>query len=312
MKQEAKALLKTQKIYQITGLYLLATTVLSAVIQLVVPNIFVAVTSMDMNQINEAIHWGGGVALFLSVLVLLFGVLMTFGYQRWALKVASGESPPPSSLIEGFGITGKVLFLEVLKMVFMYFWMLCFLTGVMFPVLGLMLFSGSGEGMLSVLGPVLEIGIVLVFVIGVVWLQIRYCFATFELAQEPEKGAFLALRKAVSRQRLCFKELLKFHWSFAPWLILYFLLMMSYSFFTLVINFMTGATVNLSQEELLALDMDENTIAYLLSVVVDCLFLLKFLPLYFVSLGLFYRNELKQSPFGEKTESYQNESKGRD
>ncbi|MFI3253304.1 MAG: DUF975 family protein [Eubacteriales bacterium] len=293
MKQEAKALLKTQKTYQITGLYLLGTTIISAVLQLFVPNIFTAVMTMDMNQINEAIYWGGGVGLFLSVLVVLFGSVMTFGYQRWALKVASGESPPPSSLIEGFAMTGKVLFLEVLKLVFMYFWMLCFMTGLMFPILGLMLFSGSGEAMLYLMASFMEIGVILLMAVGMIWLQIRYCFAPFYLVENPEKGAFRALKSAVAKQRSCFKALFKFHLSFLPWLLLYFLLMLSYSFFTIVIEFVMGSAENLSQDELLTLAGEENVMAYLLSVVLDCLFMLKFLPLYFVSLGLFFRKEEK-------------------
>lgn len=295
MRQEAKSICKAQKAGKVTCLFLLSTMGLSFLLDLFVPNVLVAVMTMDEALIWEAVNWGGGVGLFLSLLTLLFGSLMSFGFQRWALKVAGGESPPVGALIEGFGMSGRVLTMEAFRLMFLYFWMLYFCTMIAITTVLLMMIAKSSSLFLQVL----EVSMVLTggvfLLIGTCWLQIRYCLASFELAEEPKKSGFSALARAVKRQKTCFWDLVKFHLGFAPWFFLYLGTIILYYVMTVCFNYVELSPEDLQLEQILELGTTENSTAYLLSQLCDFVFLLKFLPLYFVSLGLFYRN-ISQKP----------------
>lgn len=287
MKQQAKEILKQNPPTKITLLFLLSTMGLSLVINLFVPNqIYDALVSGDVTVLNQ----GGTVVLFLTVLVILFSWLMNYGYRLWALRTARGEEAPYSTLIEGFGHVGSVMCLSILKVLFMYFWLIGALMCCMLP------FSFFATFLFSM--PYGEYGIILsvlwlsfMLIAGIFFLYLRYCMASFFLADAQNKSASIALRGAVNLQRNSLKELFKLHLGFWRWGLLYFLTVLLYSGLTVGLNYLTNPG---DLEDLL---FTGNDIAYWISVVVDWIFLLKFCPLYYVTLALFYHNQPeKQQP----------------
>lgn len=287
MKERAKELLKQQKSNYITFLFLLSTTGLSVLLSFFVPDIFSALLSMDMEKVNQALNWGGGIGLFLSLLLVLFSTVMRFGYRYWALRVAKVETASAGSLLQGFGITGKVLFLAVLQLVLMYFWLLGLCMLVTFPVVLLVILSGGNLSILSSLGLIVTVAMWLVFAMGLLCLQIRYCFTGFHLAEDPGAGAWQAMKRGVAQQRGYFGSLLKFHFSFFPWLLLYLLLSGLSTGVTMLFNYHSMAPSVLNFNSMYDL-MSMNIFGYCFSLLVDVCFLLKFLPLYYVSLASFY------------------------
>ncbi len=292
--KEAKVICKEKKAYLVSLWFLLASSGLSTILHLFVPNVFTAVLSGDKMLIWEAVNWGRGLGLFLSILLFLFGTVLSFGYQRWNLKISRGESPPTSALIEGFGMTGRVLFLEILRLLFMYFWLVCYVIAVGMCAVLFMIVTGFGEEYLSYIQLVVSIAALIVLAGGAVWLHLRYCFATFELVDAPEKGAWFAISSAVKRQRLCFGKLLGFHLRLFPWFLLYLGTVALYLVLTAVCNYYSLPVEAMNLDLWMEYATIENTTAYILSQVVDFLFLLCFLPRYYVSLGLFYQRTIDE------------------
>lgn len=292
--KEAKVICKENKAYSMCFLFLMASSGLSSILHLFVPNVFTAVMSGDKMLIWEAVNWGRGLGLFLSVLLFLFGTVLSFGFQRWNLKIARGESPPRAALIEGFGMTGRVLFLEVLRFMFMYFWLVCYVMAVAMCAILFLIVTGVGEEYLYYIQLVVSVAALIVLAGGALWLHLRYCFASFHLADAPEKGAWNAISSAVQRQRKCFGKLLSFHLRLFPWFLAYVGTVAFYLLLTAVLNYYSLPVVEMNFDLWMEYTTIENTLAYYLSQGVDFLFLLCFLPRYYVSLALFYQRTLDE------------------
>lgn len=295
-KQQAKAILKDHRAGQYTFVYLLATAGLTMLVHFIVPNFYDSMMSMDINQIQEAIHWGGGIGLFLTVLVTFFCALMNFGYKQWALAVARGGKPKLSTMIGGFGIAGKVMLLEIYEMIFIYFWMVCLICGMVSPIFGLFILTGGNQALLSVLDPFLSIYVMIAFGIGMLWLQMRYSFIAFALSDAPEKGPWLAMKEGVQHQQIHFKALLKFYFSFWRWLLVFIGTFLVYFVLNFILNFAMMSPEYLDVNVLTQLMSQEQPLAYWCSVVVDWLFLIKFMPVFYVALGVFYEESKNAMP----------------
>lgn len=279
MKQKAKQLLKENPTHKITALFLLSTLGLSLIVNLFVPNqIVTSLLEGDVTILNQ----GGTVALFLTILITLFGWIMSYGYKLWALRLSRGTVSPPSSLIEGFGMVGKIISLSLMKILLTYFWLALFT-----PVIALFLTLFVAT-LFQTYG--LFIAIFLLFVaifVGLCYLYLRYIMTSFILADKPEKTVGEIIRESVQLKRTCLKELLKLHLSFWKWILLYIAITIGYSLLTYGLN---SLTMTGSIEELF---FTQNNIAFYLSIIADWAFLMYFCPLYYTSLALFY-NDLPQ------------------
>lgn len=300
-KEEGRAILRDIASLRVTLAYLLGTMGLTILVQQFVPDVFMAMMSMDQGVIMEAMNWGNGLGLFLTVLVTLFCWVMNFGYAQWALRVARGSNPPVSSLIEGFGITGKVIFLQIFRCIFMYLWSLCFLFSMMIPIFMVLLLFGGNVTMMYALAPIVTI-VVAVLLVGIfLWLSVRYCFVSFALADNPSGGAWGAMQRGVALQRNQFRKVLKFYLSFWRWGLFYAFTVMFYAgVLNPLCNYMMNPVADLSEEALFLLLEASNPVAYWISSGIDVVFLLKFFPLYYVSLGVLYEGMRKEAPLEER------------
>lgn len=275
MIQQAKALLQQQPTRKVTFVYLLSTMGLTLFI-----NLFLS------SQFLSSLLWGDGslldgqgtVLLFLLVLSTVFGWVMSFGYQQWALRVSRGQSPPMSSLIEGFGIFQNVLFAILIKGLFMYLWLLTFLFATIIPLAIFMGLAGSGVAQLMFITVPLFI-----VICAVMWLHIRYCLTTFVLSDDPSHSSWNAVKKAVALQRSQFKPLLRLHLSFWKGGILFFMSTLLYYFLGYGVDYLTQYSSFAPYADLCQI------LLFILSSVLEWLILAKLAPLYYVTLALFYQ-----------------------
>lgn len=286
-KQQAKAILKDHMPFRVTLVYLIATSGLSLLAGWFMPDFYSALWSMDSNDMVAAVEWNGGLGIFLNLLVGLFGMLMTYGYKLWALRVARGGKPSMSCLIEGFGMTGRVLLLNLLKFMFVYFWTIGLMFSVFMPTtMGIMLFG-------EIVVPFLVLMMLGAATIGMLCLQIRYCFAEFQLADEPDKSAWNAMKLAVRKQNVDFRKMVQYYLSFWPWLLVYLATTGVYYGLNFIFAYLANPpSAYLNPDLILDLMVQESLVALCISIAVDWLFMGKFLPLFFVGLGVLF-DEMK-------------------
>lgn len=272
MKQQAAEILRQHPSKGVTLVYILSTMGLSLLINLLIPNEFVSqlllgnITSLNYTDTSY---------LFLTILITAFSWIMTFGYQYWALRFSRGESPPMSSLLEGFGLVGKVMFLTIYKASCMYFWISALSFALLMPIMYIVFFIQSPELSYAMLLCLLPFFLGAGFV-----LYLRYSFADYYIMTTPETTVGEAMSKSAKSQGKNLKSLLKFHFSFFLWFLAFLALQGLYSPMTSAFN-----TV-LNPENLDAY----SPYAFILSTFFDWILLLKFLPLYFVSFALYFQD----------------------
>ena len=152
IKSEAKSLLHTAHVspLRFTMLYLAVNALLSL--------LETAASYFLADSFGEATPS----LTFLSLLIALFGVVLTAGYTNYCLCVRRGEDTPYASLFDGFSFAGKAVVLMLLEV------LLCSFASVLFIVPGILLFYA-------------------------------YSFALFDLCDDPSLGVVEALR--LSRQQ---------------------------------------------------------------------------------------------------------------
>ena len=102
----------------VTLVYLLLTEGLSTVVGWLAPTFQPA-----------DLLWGGTVgwlSLFISILLTLYLRVMDFGYRLWALRVTRSQQAGYGTLLEGFGIAGRVIAMNLLILLFTFLWSMLF------------------------------------------------------------------------------------------------------------------------------------------------------------------------------------------
>ena len=135
----------------------------------------------------------GAFSAFLPILGGLFAVVFSFGYQLWCLWTARRQSPGPGALMQGFSISGRVLWMQVLIVLklllacFGWLFVLLLAASVFFPG-GVMFLLSAPELTSSLLSYPMSLFI---------WaLALRYALAPYLLADRPEDGAGAAVRRS--------------------------------------------------------------------------------------------------------------------
>lgn len=295
-KQQAKAILKDHSPFRFTFLYLLATVGLSEFVAFLMPDFYDAMMSFDPEMVLAAMNWNGGLGIFLSILLIFFGALMQYGYKQWGLRVSRGIDPPVSSLIEGFGLSGKVMLLEFLKLVYTYFWMMCGFMAMWVAFIFVAIVIPEG-----ILPLVSELMMMLVLLYATLWVQMRYSMIYFQLSDHQDKGAWEAMKQAVSRFRLGWKKISRCFLSFWRWALVFVLITALQYALNVVIPYSQGAVESLEADVLYELLFTSQPVAYYLYFALNFLFLLKFLPVFTVALAITYEEVIemeKQIPQG--------------
>lgn len=116
-------------------------------------------------------------SLILSILTYLWNSLMSVGYEGYCLSMVRGENPPLQRIFCAFPQTGWVLLTRVLTGVFLFLWTLLFAVGlVLVVVVGALLMEN-----LPALGVILMLVGYAAFLVGVIWVSLRYAMVDFIL-----------------------------------------------------------------------------------------------------------------------------------
>ena len=148
---------------------------------------------------------GGSSWVFLNVLFFLYSMVLQFGLRLWSLWAWRGLDPGAGSLIQGFSIPGRVVMMELLILLRILGWTIGFAI-LLSPFL-----------MLLTASPVLywiALGAVSVLLMIV---MLRYSMAPYLLADRPDDGASLAIRRSVAMMHRRAWELFKLQLSFLGW-----------------------------------------------------------------------------------------------
>ena len=157
------------------------------------------------------------VSLFCSILMSLYLVIVQFSYTLWALWTSRRMDPGLGTLLQGFSVAGRVIWMEALIYLRILGWSLLLGLLVVSPVVYLLL---MGSALLAPLLLLLVGGIY-----AATWaIMLRYALAPYLLADSPDAGASAAVRRSAELMRGWKWELFKLQFSFLGWSLLSLLL----------------------------------------------------------------------------------------
>ncbi len=135
--------------WKVTLVFILATTWISQIVDLVLPNPFADVmtnmqqwllslsnssvlTDSSVNAMMQEIFSGlaGGMAMWAilaSLIVAFYSMVVGVGYSAFILHRMRGEESSYNDLFSYFYLAAKIIWLEVLKFIFIYLWSLLFI-----------------------------------------------------------------------------------------------------------------------------------------------------------------------------------------
>lgn len=272
----------------VTLLFILLTDVLSNIASLFTSTITVE---------NLIYGRGAGVwtALFLTVLLAIYQMVMDFGYSSWALQTARGQQAGFGSLLNGFGLVGRVLLMELQVFLLMLGWTLLLSIGyALFIMFAAVIFSSSIPAAISLITFAS-----LLFYAAIIAISLRYALAAYLLYDYPEAGSGAAVRRSVEMTRGHIWQLFKLHLSFWPWFAAELLIELAVSAIVLaplagdlLRLFQSGSIDLLTTQVQLALNGNLATILFLAATLPLNLF---YLPYLRISTANFYRT-LSQEP----------------
>lgn len=266
----------------VTLVFILLTTVLVEVVYTFVPQ----VTSDDLLS-------GNWLFLFLFVLLSLYQIVMDFGYSCWSLNVASGRDSGIPSLLDGFGMVGRVLLMKLrITLGIMARGMLLFFSYI------ILITSLASMPSLSV-GLFLMVLASLVFYAALISLALRYSLASFVLYEHPEAGSLIAVHRSIELMRRHTWAMVKLYLSFWPWYLLEIVISLVVALITLGPTLSTLPTLYASADmDTLAITLDNAMTGILSSTLVamSTLPIQLFLrPYQNIAVAAFYRT-LSQQP----------------
>ena len=189
------------KFWLVAMAYLVMTTGVAWLISLVLDAVFLA---------------GGGsvpgsdtVVLFFQLLLRLYTTVVQFGLCLWALWTYRKMDPDISSLMQGFSVAGRVLLMELgifLRILGAYLLAALVLS---LPFAMVLAYTSSPNAWTAAM--LLYLALLLVVVIAA---SLRYALAPYLLADRPDDGPILPIRRSSVLMRGWKKELFKLELSF--------------------------------------------------------------------------------------------------
>lgn len=149
--------------------------------------------------------------LFFTLLLTLYSVVMDFGYKIWCLRAWRRDEANFATLIDGFGMAGQVLMMEIHIFVRLFGW--CLLP--MFPATLII----SSVNSLEVMVLLVEL-FTFALIPYLYFIRLRYALTPYLLMDRPERGAAAAVRESVNLMRGWKMELFKLDLSFLGWYVL--------------------------------------------------------------------------------------------
>lgn len=292
--KQAKAILKEKSGLNCTLLYLLCTVGLSTLVTWTMPSLSGAFLTGDMEEIQATVQWAGGLAVFAWLLLGVFSVITKYGYQMWALSLARGQSPTASTLLQGFGQSGKIMGLEVLVFCLLYIVMTVPLMALGLGALPILFLSMASEELFIFLSGVAMLLLLAVIFSVTIAFELRFSFRRFSMMDYPDKGILIPLSYGLYRQKHHRKSMVRLYIRFLPWFFLTAFCMYLPELLSLAYNALnnpppvwdTLAYTQLSQP---------TTGSMLLSMVVQWGVMIRYTPLFHLSLALFYQHCVKET-----------------
>ena len=230
------------RVWKVTLVYLLLTSGLLLLLNLVLGNsvsyardLLTVVLTTDDPQIllNALTAPGSPVAVpvfFLQILLQLYTMVLSFGYYGYTLRRTRGEEASYGDLLGGFGMTGRVILMNLITIAFSLCWAVLVLVPVTLAVSFLMTLTIMGSYFYA---PSVElftaqvVGLYVVLLVVVIaaalvipFLALRYVLAPFCLADHPDDGPLEAVRRSRRLLSPRYGELFKLVLSFLGWGIL--------------------------------------------------------------------------------------------
>lgn len=161
----------------------------------------------------EEILYGQGLgawsALFLDVVLMLLTTVLTFGYWGWALRTARGEEAGFGTLMDGFGMVGTVIWMEVQIFLRTAAWGLALMVIYVSVCMPAVFLDGFGVVLVLIFS--------VIFYFSVVLITLRYSLSYFLLYDYPEMGASAAVRRSVGMMRGHYGQMIRLYLSFWKW-----------------------------------------------------------------------------------------------
>lgn len=149
--------------------------------------------------------------LFFTLLLTLYSVVMDFGYKIWCLRAWRRDEANFATLIDGFGMAGQVLMMEIHIFVRLFGW--CLLP--MVPATVII----SSVNSLEVMVLLMEL-FTFALIPYLYFIRLRYALTPYLLMDRPERDAAAAVRESVNLMRGWKMELFKLDLSFLGWYVL--------------------------------------------------------------------------------------------
>ena len=211
----------------VTLVYLLVTTGVSLLVSFAVTNPMTAINqylvdwansgggSISMEEVVAAAFYGSGgvLAFFSSVLLTLYQMVMQISYLSYAIRLRRRENAGYGNLLDGFGIAGKAIGLNLLIMLYTFLWML---PATVVMTLVLVAASFAGEALFILIYILCIIGAV----VYAVWVQLRYAMVYYLLADHPEAGVLATVRSSVQTMKYWKMDYFVLQLTFLGWYLL--------------------------------------------------------------------------------------------
>lgn len=205
----------------VTLVYLLLGTGVSALIMRFVANPFdLAYAYMldgryELADIYRYVFTPGRTALYgiVQLLLSLYGIVVSFGYTSYSLRLARGEQPNYRNLLDGFATAGRVLEAGIFVGIFTFLWAL--LGAVPYIVVLILSIVMESYGMMF-LAAILAFFMLFMVVIA----SLRYQLTYFFLLDNPEMKPLEAIRHSKEAMRGWLGAAFMLDLSFFGWLLL--------------------------------------------------------------------------------------------
>ena len=152
---------------------------------------------------------GGTSGIFLNILFFLYSTVILFGLRLWSLWAWRKLDPGMGALTQGFSIPGRVILMELFIFVRVFGWALLF-------ILALSIFALPLSAVLAA-SPILYLPYAGALYVLIWVFMLRYNMAPYLLADRPDDGPSLAIRRSVEMMRGRKWELFKLQLSFLDW-----------------------------------------------------------------------------------------------
>lgn len=169
-----------------------------------------------VSQVTSMVGLDAGVpAFFLSILIMLFGYVMTIGFSNYVLRLSRRQETGIRSLFDSFSYAGRSIGVTLLTALYTFAWTMLLMFGFAIVVAVVTLVFSAEE--LMAVAVILTVVLYLVLLVLIVLISMRYTMAPFALVEAPELGVSAAVRRSVQIMRKNKGKLFMLLLSFIGW-----------------------------------------------------------------------------------------------